>query len=63
MATNSSKRNFHFDKNASSEQICALLDDVESADEDEIDNLVNDSETEFITEQEISQAAISPRTK
>ena len=63
MATNSSKRYFHIDKNASSEQICALLDDVESGDEDEIDNLVNDSETEFITEQEISQAAISPRTK
>ena len=63
MATNSSKRYFHIDKSASSEQICALLDDVESADEDEIDNLVNDSETEFITEQEISQAAISPRTK
>ena len=60
---NDRKRYFHIDKNASSEQICALLDDVESADEDEIDNLVNDSETEFITEQEISQAAISPRTK
>ena len=63
MATNSSKRYFHIGKNASSEQISALLDDVESADEDEIDNLVNDSETEFITEQEITQAAISRRTK
>ena len=35
MATNGRKRYFHIDKNASSEQIYALLDDVESADEDE----------------------------
>ena len=35
----------------------ALSDDVESADEDDIDNLMNDSDTEFIAEEEITQAA------
>ena len=47
MATNSRKRYFHIDGKASSEQIYALLDDVESADKDDIDNLMNDSDTEF----------------
>ena len=56
MATNGRKRYFNIDENASTEQIYALLDDVESADEDYIDNLMNDSDTEFITE--ITQAAI-----
>ena len=62
MATNGRKRNFHIDKNASSEQIYALLDDVESADEDDIDNLMNDSDTEFIAEEEITQAASTQDT-
>ena len=44
------KRYFHIDENTSSEQIYALLDDVESADEDDIDNLMNDSDTKFIAE-------------
>ena len=57
MATNGRKRYFHIDENASSEQIYALLDDVESADEDDIDNLMNDSDTEVITEEDITQAA------
>ena len=35
MATNSRTRYFPMEENASSEQIYALLDDVESADEDE----------------------------
>ena len=47
MVANDRKRYFHIDKNASSEQIYALLDDVESADEDDIDNLMNDSDAEF----------------
>ena len=37
MATNGTKRYFHIDENATSEQICVLLDDVESADEDDIE--------------------------
>ena len=55
MATNGRKRYFHIDKNASSEQIYALLDYVESADEDNINSLMNDSDTEFIAKEEITQ--------
>ena len=62
MATNGRKRYFHIDENASSEQIYALLDDVESAEEDEIDNLMNDCDTEFITEEKITQAASTKDT-
>ena len=35
----------------------ALLDDVESADENDIGNLMNDSDTEFIARKELTQAA------
>ena len=45
MATNGRKRYFHIEEDASSEQIYALLDDVESAEEDDIGNLTNDSDT------------------
>ena len=62
MATNGRRRYFHLDENASSKQIYTLLDDVESADEDGIDNLMNDSDTEFIAEQEITQAASTQDT-
>ena len=48
MAAKDRKRYFHIDKSTSSEQIYALLDDVDSADEDVKDNLMNDSDTEFI---------------
>ena len=56
MATNGRKRYFDIDENAISEQIYALLDDVENADKDEIDNLMNYSDTAFIAEEEITQA-------
>ena len=62
MATNGRKRYFHIDENASSEQIYALLDVVGSADKDDIDNLMNDSDTEFIAEEEITQAASTQDT-
>ena len=62
MAINSRKRYFHIDENASSEQIYALLDDVESADEDDIDNLMNDSDTESLAEEEITQATSTQDT-
>ena len=62
METNGRKRYFHIDKNASSEQIYALLDDVESAGEDDIDNLMNSYGTEFIAEEEIAQAASTQDT-
>ena len=48
VAAKDRKRYFHIDKSTSSEQIYALLDDVDSADEDVKDNLMNDSDTEFI---------------
>ena len=57
MATSGRKTYFHSHKNASSEQMYDLLDDVESTDEDEINSLMNDSNTEFIAEEEIIQAA------
>ena len=57
MATNGRKRYFHIDEDASSRQIYALLDDVESVDEDGIDNIMDDSDTEFIAKEEITQAA------
>ena len=44
------------------EQRYALLDDVESADEDDRDNLINDSEIEVIAEEEITEAAITQGT-
>ena len=40
----------------------ALLDDAESADKDDIDNLMNDSDTDFIAEEEITQAASTQDT-
>ena len=62
MATNSTKRYFDIDGNVSSKQIYALLDDVESVDEDDIDNLMNDSDAEFIAEEEFTQAASTQDT-
>ena len=62
MATNGRKRYFHIDRKASSEQKYVLLDDVESADEDDIDNLMNDSDTELISEEGITQAATTQGT-
>ena len=55
--TNVRKKYFHIDKNASSEQIYALLDDLEKVDENGIYNLMNDSYTEFIAEEIIQPAS------
>ena len=49
-------------ENASSEQIYALLDDIESADEDDIDSLINNSDTEVIAKEEIAQAVSAQDT-
>ena len=62
MATHGRKRYFHIDENAGSEQIYSLLDDVESDDKNDIDNLMNDSYTEFIAEEEIAQVASTQDT-
>ena len=62
MATNTRKRYFHIDENASSEQIYAFLDDVENDDKDDIGNLMNDSVTKFIAKEEITQGASTQNT-
>ena len=62
MTTNGRKRYFRIDENASSEQMHALLDAVEIVDKDNINNLINDSDTEFIAEKEITQAASTQGT-
>ena len=62
MASNGRKRYFQMHKNARSEQIYALLDDLESTDEDDIGNLMNDSNNEFLAEEEIVQAASTQDT-
>ena len=54
MTTNCRKRHFNIDENVSSKQIYALWGNVESDDEDDIDKSINDSDTEFIAEEEIS---------
>ena len=46
------KKCFNIDGNISSEQIYALLDNVNSDNEAEIDNLINDSGTKFIVNEE-----------
>ena len=62
MANNGKKRYFHNEENASSEQIYALLHDVESDDENDLDNLMNGSDNEFIAEEEITQTASTQDT-
>ena len=62
MATHGRKRYFHIDENAGSKQIYSLLDDVQSDDNNDIDNLMNDSDNEFIAEEEIAQAASTQDT-
>ena len=54
MTANCRKRYFNIDENVSSKQIYALLGNVESDGEDDIDKSINDSDTEFIAEEEIS---------
>ena len=57
MATHGRKRYFYIDENTGSEQIYSLLDDGESDDKNDIDNLMNDSDTGFTAEEEIAQVA------
>ena len=49
------KHYVEIDRGTASEQVLALLDAVESDEEDKIDNLMNDSDTEFIMEEEITE--------
>ena len=52
---NKRKHYVKIDTVTTSEHVLALLDIVESDEEDKIDNLMNDSDAEFITEGEITK--------
>ena len=47
---NKRKKYVGIDRNNRSEEILGLLDEVNSAQEEDIENLMNDSDTEFIVE-------------
>ena len=47
------KRHFDMDSDASTDQVFTLLNSVQSNNEDEIDELMNDFDTEFIAPEEI----------
>ena len=47
---NKRKKYVGIDRNTRSEEIFGLLDEVNSAQEEVIENLMNDSDTEFIVE-------------
>ena len=51
MVANGIKKYFNNDKNISGKQIYALLDNVDSDKEEETENLINDSDTEFIADE------------
>ena len=50
---NYQKRHFDIDSDASKDQVFTLLDAVQSDNEDKIDQLMNDFDTEFIAPEEI----------
>ena len=50
------KKYFNIDENISSEQVYALLDTVDSDNEEEIESKINDSDSEFIANEDILQA-------
>ena len=50
------KKKFNIDENISSKKTFALLDNVDSDNEEEIGNLTNDLDTELIAEEEILPA-------
>ena len=50
---NYQKRHFDIDSDASKDQVFTLLDAVQSDNEDKIDQLMNDFDTQFIAPEEI----------
>ena len=50
---NSRKKNVEITKNTGSDEIYALLDEVESALDEDVDNEINDSDTEFFVNDEL----------
>ena len=49
-------KDFNIYENISSEQIYALFNNIDSDNEEEIDNLINDADIEFIADEEILSA-------
>ena len=58
MEDKGTKKYFNIDENFSFEQIYALFDNVDSDNEEKIDNLINDSDTQFITEKGMKKQTI-----
>ena len=52
---NKRKHYVKIDSTTSSDKILALLEEVKSDDEDDIENLMNDSDTEFIIEESVEK--------
>ena len=50
---NKRKKYVRIDRNTRSEEIFALLDEVNSDHEEDIENLMNDSDTEFIVDENL----------
>ena len=50
------KKYFELSESTTEDTIFALLDAVDSEEESDIDNLMNDSDTEFIAEERISES-------
>ena len=50
---NKRKKYARIDRNTRSEEIFALLDEVNSDQEEDIENLMNDSDTEFIVDENL----------
>ena len=50
---NNQKRHFDIDSDASTSQVFTLLDAAQSNNEDEIDEMINDFDVEFIAPEEI----------
>ena len=49
----SRKKNVEITKNTGSDEIYAVLDEVESALDEDVDNEINDSDTEFFVNDEL----------
>ena len=53
---NNRKKYYHIDENTSSNDIFAILSEIDSNDESDIDDIINDSDTEFIAKTPILQS-------
>ena len=60
---NDGKRHFHIDSDASTDEVFTLLDAVQSDNEDENDELMNDFDTKFIAPKEIGLTGNSRQCK